>query len=1053
MAIQDFGKKIGGARKDLWAARGLQISDIEDFNLAERAKYITKNNVWPKPDYEKLLNEGYSRTALYFIKAVRDSIPTSPELSHFDTDADIERKQNAYINFISSFKETMLEVKTNADISKIGIQELVDEGYVEKRGSYSSSYSITAEGEAFITNKFFKALQMSASQAERESIKKGFLADNINSIKGEFGIYEIDGSFSNEDAWWNKEGTAIKRERYGGTDYFYPAYQEVANYIKNIDIQDYRGNFLIVRQNRILGMTHDYQEAQQFVEKQAQAIFDKKEADKEAAKEAGKADPDRKKGLTPPILAHIERTGPEMRVGNVVGDDFLNDFKIKGGEFGNWLNESERQTNMNMAYDSFKDMAKALGINDADISMGGKLNIAFGSRGRKGAAAHYEPLREVINLTKMKGAGSLAHEMFHAMDDIAGKEMGFGDFATAHTREKNAFTELVQAMKYKEVTLSAEELNKEAIENADKRADKLRQEIVQMVPDRILTPELIEQRDKLIDDLFAKLKDPEFKFREMQFGRTGKVKFTINEAPIKDISAFIDANSKNYRMNERNKQWLSSNLESVQGAYNSNLITEPITRRVETEFYKNSKKMDDTWSKTTNGYWQSNIEMAARAFACYLHDKMKEMGIKNDYLTGHAFQKGMNSKGEVIPVYPTKEEREVINKAFDKVIEEMKSRGIFHQREENQLAAETEHGYVVVERTESAVNFTVMDKDFNEVVSAQMPASANLHAALKTAAAFHDKGSDITEIDYSVFEAKKAQRQEELAKEAQQKALRESMNTIEIDSDSCEQLSLYAFLDNQEPAKVSEAQTTEPAKNNIADLQAEIDKLSKQYQVHTDAIKETNKRLAEIRNAMQEEGISLFATDNPYSAERKELHKYNEVNKDAAFEIQQQIKELNQKINDIKAEQERQNNQAVYEAAPEHKRKQLDIVLATNPMNDDYHVGIRSVEDIKTFEEAIQDDESFAYGDFDREDAEKALKIGMVTVYSSYPIDQGGFVSTSYNMAKDYAGNGKVYAERVSINDVAWINGDEGQFAKVPEREIQRKEPSKSKRKSDRDER
>ena len=32
MAIQDFGKKIGGARKDLWAARGLRIEDIEDFN-------------------------------------------------------------------------------------------------------------------------------------------------------------------------------------------------------------------------------------------------------------------------------------------------------------------------------------------------------------------------------------------------------------------------------------------------------------------------------------------------------------------------------------------------------------------------------------------------------------------------------------------------------------------------------------------------------------------------------------------------------------------------------------------------------------------------------------------------------------------------------------------------------------------------------------------------------------------------------------------------------------------------------------------------------------
>ena len=65
----------------------------------------------------------------------------------------------------------------------------------------------------------------------------------------------------------------------------------------------------------------------------------------------------------------------------------------------------------------------------------------------------------------------------------------------------------------------------------------------------------------------------------------------------------------------------------------------------------------------------------------------------------------------------------------------------------------------------------------------------------------------------------------------------------------------------------------------------------------------------------------------------------------------------------------------------------------------------------------------------------------------------GGFVSTSYNMAQDYAGDGRVYVKRVSIEDVAWINGDEGQFAKVPEKELKRDKPSKSTRKSDRDER
>lgn len=113
------------------------------------------------------------------------------------------------------------------------------------------------------------------------------------------------------------------------------------------------------------------------------------------------------------------------------------------------------------------------------------------------------------------------------------------------------------------------------------------------------------------------------------------------------------------------------------------------------------------------------------------------------------------------------------------------------------------------------------------------------------------------------------------------------------------------------------------------------------------------------------------------------------------------------------------------------KSKQLDIIKQYNPMNDNYHTGIRSVKNIKLFKEAIQDDESFVYGDFEMDDALYALQKGKVRVYSSKPIEQGVFVSTSRNMAKDYAGKGEVYEKEVALTDVAWINGDEGQYAKV----------------------
>lgn len=115
-----------------------------------------------------------------------------------------------------------------------------------------------------------------------------------------------------------------------------------------------------------------------------------------------------------------------------------------------------------------------------------------------------------------------------------------------------------------------------------------------------------------------------------------------------------------------------------------------------------------------------------------------------------------------------------------------------------------------------------------------------------------------------------------------------------------------------------------------------------------------------------------------------------------------------------------------------HKKQQLDIILRENPMEDDYHVGIRKLEDIKTFEETLDDEESFVWGDYSREDAEADLERGLVTVYSSYPIKDGVFVSTSYTQANEYAGrSGKVYKKTVSPDKIAWINGDEGQFADV----------------------
>ena len=122
-----------------------------------------------------------------------------------------------------------------------------------------------------------------------------------------------------------------------------------------------------------------------------------------------------------------DRTGPARRAGDVSPDAFLEAFGFRGVQFGNYVEGARRQAELNRAHDALMDLAEVLGCAPRALSLGGALGLAFGARGRGGkgaAAAHYEPDQVVINLTKTNGAGSLAHEWFHALDNLLARGAG-----------------------------------------------------------------------------------------------------------------------------------------------------------------------------------------------------------------------------------------------------------------------------------------------------------------------------------------------------------------------------------------------------------------------------------------------------------------------------------------------------------------------------------------------------------------------------------------------------------------------------------------------------
>jgi hypothetical protein len=74
------------------------------------------------------------------------------------------------------------------------------------------------------------------------------------------------------------------------------------------------------------------------------------------------------------------------------------------------------------------------------------------------------------------------------------------------------------------------------------------------------------------------------------------------------------------------------------------------------------------------GYWDSNTEMSARAFAVYVMDRLDG---RSDYLVGHAesaFDMTVDKDGnpQIIYAFPRGDERDAINAAFDELVTQLK---------------------------------------------------------------------------------------------------------------------------------------------------------------------------------------------------------------------------------------------------------------------------------------------------------------------------------------------------------------------------------------------
>lgn len=407
-SIQDFGEKIAGAKKDLWASWKERMRETpaegSDFTLSE---------VFPMPNWEAAIANGTDTDTLAFIKLIRDISMSVP------------KKRRDWRDLVLSFR------------------------------NYARS---VLDGDITTEKAVSDLREASPNASERFQLYKDLGYPAFLKTK-DYGVKEYP---FGSDPW-----VVRKNRRIVGR---YPTREEAVNALRdmltNAEKQRRETNFNVyklrdtgeiiigkkVGRGRYIDLKGGFksgEEAFKYIDEHRQELEGELKRAKEIKEERGETNED--------------RTGKQWREDvDVSPEEFLKTFGFRGVQFGNYVGQDLRSKNLNEAYDALLDLSDVLGIPSQAVSLDGTLGLAFGARGTGRALAHYEPMQVVINLTKKRGPGSLAHEWWHALDNYFGAQKTFAGEttdkkdlymtvsgrSTAHRAEmKEAFDNVVKTVK------------------------------------------------------------------------------------------------------------------------------------------------------------------------------------------------------------------------------------------------------------------------------------------------------------------------------------------------------------------------------------------------------------------------------------------------------------------------------------------------------------------------------------------------------------------------------------------------------------------------------
>lgn len=417
------------------------------------------------------------------------------------------------------------------------------------------------------------------------------------------------------------------------------------------------------------------------------------------------------------------RKGVERRKGDVKDTDFMDVFGFRGVEFGNWNNQVERQQLLNDAFDGLLDLADVLNIPPKAISLNGDLALAFGARGQglSSARAHYEPAKAVINLTKMNGAGSLAHEWWHAFDHYLARQdgkavaewtmgkdgtrslkissntknnMASGGFSYKNSgvrdEVKESYISLIQTMfskaeEYVEDTQQVDNFVGKAREVVTQKLESIRNELSKELdpkyykrfnkpaPTELLTEfdtiaQQISQGEMLTTEWRTDVVNKKSSgiFSGARWTNDGLEKLSQIYKKVRGRSGFnTDQKGVLDQLRSSMNQY-SSRLKMLAEAQKGSTKI----KKVPTSFVMNAKDLD---SGRGSDYWTSPHEMSARAFQGFVEDKIKEQTGESPFLNYAPENAVIETPWGWTRPFPHGSERKAINEKFDNLVAKLKT--------------------------------------------------------------------------------------------------------------------------------------------------------------------------------------------------------------------------------------------------------------------------------------------------------------------------------------------------------------------------------------------